>query len=76
MINLYLLNQGTLERILLLLLFLHQMQSYFTNVKQTPYLDLVIKLMNSKDSFVNLRLMNFVALLIDLRDSRFIITSE
>ena len=52
------------------------MQSYFTNVKQTPYLDLVIKLMNSKDSFVNLRLMNFVALLIDLRDSRFIITSE
>ena len=52
------------------------MQSYFTNVKQTPYLDLVIKLMNSKDSFVNLRLRNFVALLIDLRDSRFIITSE
>ena len=52
------------------------MQSYFTNVKQTPYLDLVIKLMNFKDSFVNLRLMNLVALLIDLRDSRFIITSE
>ena len=28
---------------------------------QIPYPDLVIKLMNSKDSFVNLRVMNFVS---------------
>ena len=44
-----------------------QIQSYFTNFEQIPYLDLVIKLMNSNDSYVNLRLMNFVSLLINLR---------
>ena len=38
------------------------------NVKEIPYSDLVIKLMNSKDSYVRLRLMNFVSLLINLRD--------
>ena len=47
-----------------------QIQSYFTNLKQIPYSDLVIKLMNSKKySYVNLRLMNFFSLLINLRDS-------
>ena len=33
------------------------------NVKEVPYSDLVIKLMNSKDSYVSLRLLNFVSLL-------------
>ena len=47
-----------------------QIQSYFTNFKQIPYSDLVIKLMNSKKySYVNLQLMNFFSLLINLRDS-------
>ena len=54
---------------LLEMIFFHQKQSYFTNFKLIPYSDLGIKLMNSKDSHVNLRLMNFVSLLINLPDS-------
>ena len=41
----------------------------FKKFKQIPYADLVIKLMVSKDSYVNLRLLNFVASRINLRDS-------
>ena len=44
--------------------------SYFANFHQ------VIKLMNSKDSYVNLRLMNFVSLLINLRDSLLSLQSD
>ena len=54
---------------LLEMIFFHQIQSYFTNFKLITYSDLGIKLMNSKDSHVNLRLMNFVSLLINLPDS-------
>ena len=54
-----------------------QIQSYYANFKQIPYSDLVIKLMNSKKySYVNLRLMNFFSLLINLRDSFRMMTSN
>ena len=38
-------------------------------IKQLSYSDLVIKLMNSEDIYLNLRLMNYISLLNNLRDS-------
>ena len=49
--------------------FFAQIQSHLHNVQQLSYSDLVIKLMNSEDIYLNLRLTNHISLLNNLRDS-------
>ena len=52
-----------------MIFFIKYKVNSFKKFKQIPYADLVIKLMVSKDSYVNLRLLNFVPSRINLRDS-------
>ena len=49
--------------------FFAQIQSHLHNFQQLSYSDLVIKLMNSEDIYLNLRLTNYISLLNNLRDS-------
>ena len=49
--------------------FFAQIQSYLHNFQKLSYPNLMIKLMNSKDSNLNLRLTNYISLLNNLRDN-------
>ena len=49
--------------------FFAQIQSHLHNFQQLSYSDLVIKLMNSEDIYLNLRLTNYISLLNNLHDS-------
>ena len=49
--------------------FFAQIQSHLHNFQQLSYSNLVIKLMNSEDIYLNLRLTNYISLLNNLRDS-------
>jgi len=46
-----------------------QIQSHLHNFQQLSYSDLVFKLMNSEDIYLNLRLTNYILLLNNLRVS-------
>jgi len=49
--------------------FFAQIQSHLHNFQQLSYSDLVIKLVNSEDIYLNLRLTSYISLLNNLRDS-------
>ena len=49
--------------------FFVQIQSHLRNFQQPSYSDLVFKLMNSEDIYLNLRLTNYILLLNNLLDS-------